>query len=115
MRFIVPLIAATASLSERPGARLKDSVAATNMPWWLTASGVLAGANWLNPESGPRVGREGPPAEPVDDPPRPVEAIALVRWLRTASALLAVCAAAFPAGLAAVVPAMALVPCPPPI
>ncbi len=33
MRFIVSLIAATASLSERPGARLKDKVAATNMPW----------------------------------------------------------------------------------
>ena len=34
-------IARTASPSEAPGARLKDTVTTGNCPWWLTESGVL--------------------------------------------------------------------------
>ncbi len=42
-------IAAVASLSDLPGARLNDSVVATNWLWWLTASGVTPGAEAVNP------------------------------------------------------------------
>src|SRR5689334_11449758 len=36
-------MALIASLSASPGARLKENVTAGNWPWWLTASGAVAG------------------------------------------------------------------------
>ena len=38
-------IAVTASPSEAPGARLKDSVTTGNCPWWFTASGAVTRSN----------------------------------------------------------------------
>ena len=43
MRSSAASIAARASPSATPGARLNEIVVATNGPWWLTASGVLPG------------------------------------------------------------------------
>ena len=42
--FCAWLIARVASLKEAFGARLKEIVVATKVPWWLTASAVLPGA-----------------------------------------------------------------------
>ena len=41
-----------ASLSDLPGARLKEIVLATKGPWWFTASGVLPGPKRLMADSG---------------------------------------------------------------
>src|SRR5580698_7194048 len=50
--FATPIVA---SLSEWPGARLNDTVAATKGPWWLTDKGVCPGPKWLNAARGTMV------------------------------------------------------------
>ena len=42
----------TASLRAMPGARLNDSVTDGKNPWWLTARGVVLGANLVMALSG---------------------------------------------------------------
>ena len=48
----MPWMAATASPSERPGARLKDSVTEGNWSWWLIVSGATELSLRVKAESG---------------------------------------------------------------
>src|SRR5690349_4704852 len=79
------LIAATPSLSERPGAKLKEMVFAGKRPWWLTASDVRPGSKRARAASGTIVSTRVEIAEPVEIDPRPLEAIALVARFRAES------------------------------
>src|SRR5579871_6437578 len=91
-------IAPLASLSDFPGARLNDSVVATNCSWWFTASGVLPGPYLVNAASGTIVSLLVLTAAPLEAPPLPVLAIALVAALRAElpATLAAVADAFFP-------------------
>src|SRR5580692_4092118 len=70
-------IASVAWLREALGARLKEMVVATNVPWWLTASGVVPGPCPAIEASGTMASTAVLSAEPVETLPRPVLASAL--------------------------------------
>ena len=44
--------AVTASPSEAPGARLKESVTTGNWPWWFTVMGAFISSTWVKAASG---------------------------------------------------------------
>src|SRR5262249_51270231 len=78
-----------ASLSACPGLRLKEMVFETNRPWWLTASAVLPGSNRLKALSGTIFSTRVLTGEPPEAAVRPVVPMALMAWLRAASAAIA--------------------------
>src|SRR5215472_3362201 len=78
-------MAAVASLRETPGVRLKEIVAATDRPSWLTESGVFPVSNWAKAESGTMFSGEVLTAAPVEGAPCLVLAIALLARLRAVS------------------------------
>src|SRR5580704_17238168 len=107
-------IAAVAWLRDALGARLKEMVVATNVPWWLTTSGVVPGACPAKEASGTIASTAVLSAEPVETLPRPVLARAFVAWLM--AVLVASAAAVLVAAVAVevTVPATALVDSVPP-
>src|SRR5271165_3822964 len=74
--------AVVASLNALPGARLNEIVAATNGPWWLTASGVLPGPYVVTAANGTIVSTLVLTAAPDDALLLPVLASELVAALR---------------------------------
>src|ERR1700751_4836927 len=76
--------AAVASLSDFPGARLKEMVVATNWLWWLTASGVLLALVSENARSGVMVSAEVDTDAALEALEFPVDAIVDCAAMRTA-------------------------------
>src|SRR5205085_6559108 len=100
IRRIAFSIATVASLSDFPGGKLKEIVVATNMPWWLTAIGVLPCSQCANAESGTMLSAAVDTGAPLEAIPLPTFAMELFAWfLAESSAMLEAVAALLAVGL----------------
>src|SRR5580692_4645062 len=89
MSAIFRWIASSAVFNDSPSGRLNAMPVETEVPVWLTLTGVVPVAKWLNAENGTTVSCEVLTADPVEVLPRPAFASELAAKLRATSAAMA--------------------------